>query len=65
MSYVGVMEYFLIDCRTRQSRSIFKFNVTHGCPGVFLNGMSHVGVQENENNEKAEGAEGLNIIEHY
>ena len=46
MSHAGVKEYFLIDCRTQESRSIFKLNVARRCPGVFSNWMSHAGVME-------------------
>ena len=46
LSHAGVQNYFLIHCRTRLSRSIFKLTVTRGCPGVFSNWLSHAGVQE-------------------
>ena len=51
MSHAGVKEYFQIECRERVS-SIFKLNVACGGSGKL-------------NIEGAEGAEGLNRIEHY
>ena len=46
MAHARVKEYFLIDCRTQESRSIFKLTVARGCPGAFSNLMLHAGVKE-------------------